>query len=105
MHIDGIEILNDADIGCAMFHKFNRAASELKLSQKAGDKFDETLHKDVELVKKGNMPKGVVAGRLYIICLLTGQARGQQEVAQACGTTEYSVRKYYKLMNTKKWRN
>ena len=98
MKIDGIEGLCNADVKRALRQMFHRVANELKLDAKALEKYEEYLEEDMKFIAKGSYPKGIVAGRLYIVCLLTGHHRGQREIAKACGTTETSVRKYYKLM-------
>jgi len=98
MHIAGIKILNDADIEEGIRKMFNEAADSLKLDDKTQEKYEEYVEENVQFIKKGSMPRGIVAGTIYIVCLLTGQHRGQKEIAEACGTTETSVRKYYKLM-------
>jgi len=105
MRIDGIEILSDADVGVALWRKFNKASSDLQLSQKAADKYEETLVKDVEFVKKGKKPSTVVGARIYIICLLTGQARGQRNIAWAVGSSEQGIREVYKIMAGRERRN
>lgn len=95
MHIDGIKILSDEDIKEALRRKFQRAVEELKLSEKAIEKFEETVHEDVELIKKGRKPAGTTAARIYIISLLIGERRGQREIAWKLGTCEGTVRKIY----------
>lgn len=98
MHIAGIKILGGDDIERGIRILFLEAADSLKLDEKAREKYEEYVKENVMFIKKGSYPKGIVAATVYVISLLTGQARGQREVAQACGTTEYAIRKYYKLM-------
>ena len=99
MYIDGIEILCDADVKRAMQQMFHRAANSLKFSTAVLEKYEEHLDEDVNFFKKGNSAKGLVAGRIYIISLLTRQTRTQKEIAVQCETGRNLIRKYYRLMN------
>ena len=98
MRIEGIEILSEADMGPALRLKFSRIAREMDLSQKAMEKYEETINEDVELVKKGRKPSMVVGARAYIICLLIGEPRGQRQIAWTIGCSEASIRNIYQIM-------
>ncbi len=98
MRIEGIEILNDADLKKGLRHKFYRVAKELNYSKVVREKFEEMAWQDVQLVKESWSPSAVVGARMYIIGLLNGEARSQNKLAHTAGTSPASISKLYQVM-------
>ncbi|MGB9635578.1 MAG: transcription initiation factor IIB [Candidatus Micrarchaeia archaeon] len=74
-----------------------RAIARLRLSKKTGDKINELYKKAVEkdlIIGRG--PQGMIAAIVYIACELNNEKRTQNEIAEALGVTEVTIRNRYK---------
>jgi transcription initiation factor TFIIB len=75
----------------------SRFCSELKLSGNVRAKTDEIVkeaeHRDLTM---GRSPMGIAAASLYIACVLCGERRTQEQIANVTGVTQVTIRNRYK---------
>jgi len=98
MKIEGIDILCDSDFENALLMKVSRIMGILGLAQDIVGKYQNYIRQDMAIIKDGKNPNGVVAARIYQICLISNNARTQQVIAEAAGTSAETVRHIFHKM-------
>ena len=75
----------------------SRFCSELKFSGNVRAKTDEILkeaeHRELTI---GRNPMGIAAASLYIACVICGERRTQEQIANVTGVTQVTIRNRYK---------
>lgn len=84
------------------FKFVNVLANRANLSEKTKRRALELMSRVMEReISAGKDPMGLAAAVLYLACVDTGESRTQQEIAEASGVTEVTVRNRYRDLRTK----
>jgi transcription initiation factor TFIIIB Brf1 subunit/transcription initiation factor TFIIB len=102
MKIEGIDILCDSDFENALLIKASRIMGVLGLTPDIVGKYQNYVRQDMAIIKNGKSPQGVVAARIYQICLLSNNTRTQEAIAEVAGTSEGTIQAIFHKMNERR---
>lgn len=80
-------------------HYVSKFASKLDLSAKTQTKAVQLIHRlQKDGLTSGKSPRGVAASSLYAACLICGEKKTQNQIAEATDVTEVTIRNSFKEM-------
>ena len=101
MKIEGLPILCDSDFEQALLMKADRFMTALGLPDLI-EEYGKYVKQDMAIIKNGLRPAGVVAARIYMVCLLNNRTRTQEAIAEIAGISPSTIRMIFHKMNKRR---